>query len=657
MDLQLKSIHDLHDYTFIIPPFQRGYRWDYEQVEALLEDLYDYCINNNGDYYCLQPVVVVPKPQNGKDVKDCKTFEVIDGQQRLTTIYLILSCIEYRLGSANIFQLKMPMRERQEEYLSDKKFKTDNTTSNLYIDNFYVKKAYDTINKIIENDNARRGRLANILEEMLYTDPSFSRGKVAKVIWYPIDSSGSYQSFIRLNNGKISLTSADLVKALLLQSDCYGELSDKAKELSDNRSHEWNFMEQRLREESYRGFLGIKLDNNMSLMDVVLNFVADKLNDNLDKRHVRRDVGPRMRDYFNFNVIAHYIKNGVDKVGKEERLPARMRMVDEVWREIVDVFNQLRNWHDDRIIFHYIGLYSLLTKEDGSLLISKIWGIKNKSNTKDEFKKNLRQAVWKRIAVRTAKDENGKDLPEAQQGLNSPELTYKKNPKGIERILIAHNVWTILKDNDYLRRFPFLKFRNQNPTSLEHIHPQNIEECERFEDYEAWFDSDAIDRLIEKEDNKQELINAKGELKTIFDELSPLEKNKRDDEFSKRLEEIREHTRTIDRVLMKMAEISEPELHHIKNMALVDQATNSALQNYLLDAKRKILNDRITRVENPVYIPQATLNVFAKHYSAGNVKEMRFWGFEDRNNYLADIQKAYDYFRDSENKDVLTEKH
>ena len=49
MDLQLKSIHDLHDYTFIIPPFQRGYRWDYEQVEALLEDLYDYCINN---YYC-----------------------------------------------------------------------------------------------------------------------------------------------------------------------------------------------------------------------------------------------------------------------------------------------------------------------------------------------------------------------------------------------------------------------------------------------------------------------------------------------------------------------------------------------------------------------------------------------------------------------------
>ena len=377
MDLQLKSIHDLHDYTFIIPPFQRGYRWDYEQVEALLEDLYDYCINNNGDYYCLQPVVVVPKPQNGKDVKDCKTFEVIDGQQRLTTIYLILSCIEYRLGSANIFQLKMPMRERQEEYLSDKKFKTDNTTSNLYIDNFYVKKAYDTINKIIENDNARRGRLANILEEMLYTDPSFSRGKVAKVIWYPIDSSGSYQSFIRLNNGKISLTSADLVKALLLQSDCYGELSDKAKELSDNRSHEWNFMEQRLREESYRGFLGIKLDNNMSLMDVVLNFVADKLNDNLDKRHVRRDGGPRMRDYFNFNVIAHYIKNGVDKVGKEERLPARMRMVDEVWREIVDVFNQLRNWHDDRIIFHYIGLYSLLTKEDGSLLISKIWGIIN----------------------------------------------------------------------------------------------------------------------------------------------------------------------------------------------------------------------------------------------------------------------------------------
>ena len=59
---------------FIIPSYQRGYRWERKQVETLLNDIMD-----NGDKpYCLQPVVV-RKRDDGK-------FELIDGQQRLTTI-------------------------------------------------------------------------------------------------------------------------------------------------------------------------------------------------------------------------------------------------------------------------------------------------------------------------------------------------------------------------------------------------------------------------------------------------------------------------------------------------------------------------------------------------------------------------------------------
>ena len=65
---------------FFVPGYQRGYRWGEDEVTRLLED-----INANGTQpYCLQPIVV--KKNNDK-------YELIDGQQRLTTIYLIYKYI------------------------------------------------------------------------------------------------------------------------------------------------------------------------------------------------------------------------------------------------------------------------------------------------------------------------------------------------------------------------------------------------------------------------------------------------------------------------------------------------------------------------------------------------------------------------------------
>ena len=62
---------------FYVPSYQRGYRWDETQVTALLNDVY----KNGENPYCLQPIVV-RKGDNGR-------YELIDGQQRLTTLYII----------------------------------------------------------------------------------------------------------------------------------------------------------------------------------------------------------------------------------------------------------------------------------------------------------------------------------------------------------------------------------------------------------------------------------------------------------------------------------------------------------------------------------------------------------------------------------------
>ena len=61
---------------FYVPSYQRGYRWDDSQVRALLDDVYE----NRDNPYCLQPIVV-RKDEQGR-------YELIDGQQRLTTLYI-----------------------------------------------------------------------------------------------------------------------------------------------------------------------------------------------------------------------------------------------------------------------------------------------------------------------------------------------------------------------------------------------------------------------------------------------------------------------------------------------------------------------------------------------------------------------------------------
>src|SRR5690606_37061213 len=87
------SINQLFGENFFIPDYQRGYRWKPEQVNNLLDDIWDFAFPSHSykkgenEFYCLQPIVV----RKSEDEK----FEVIDGQQRLTTIYLILKNLEH----------------------------------------------------------------------------------------------------------------------------------------------------------------------------------------------------------------------------------------------------------------------------------------------------------------------------------------------------------------------------------------------------------------------------------------------------------------------------------------------------------------------------------------------------------------------------------
>lgn len=98
--ISLRTVDELRENAsgeflqFFIPGYQRGFRWSSLQVKQLLEDIREFNKRRNpqpDEFYCLQPLVI--KIRTGGD------YEVVDGQQRLTTLLLILRHFNERLAA------------------------------------------------------------------------------------------------------------------------------------------------------------------------------------------------------------------------------------------------------------------------------------------------------------------------------------------------------------------------------------------------------------------------------------------------------------------------------------------------------------------------------------------------------------------------------
>ena len=137
-ELVLKPISDLLNKTFYIPAYQRGYRWTERQVIELLDDIKEFQQQAEEGprdaFYCLQPIVVK---------KHHDSWELVDGQQRLTTIFIILTCLKkvadlFGLGR---YKLSYETRENSADFLED--IKVERSDEN--IDFFHISQAKQAI--------------------------------------------------------------------------------------------------------------------------------------------------------------------------------------------------------------------------------------------------------------------------------------------------------------------------------------------------------------------------------------------------------------------------------------------------------------------------------------------------------------------------------
>lgn len=417
--IELREINKLIKEKFFIPTYQRGYRWEPQQVRDLLEDVYEFKCKANtqkGEFYCLQPIVV-------KEREDGR-YDVIDGQQRLTTIMIIQKYLNKRT-----YTLEYASRTGSSEFLENIAtyvgMKDGNKDTEKNIDYFFMAEAFLTVKDWFEE-------MVEKNEEYSLPD-EFSTYllKYCKVIWYVVDDGTSAESiFTRLNIGKIPLTNAELIKALFLRKSNYEYIDDSYYLRQLEIANEWDSIENALQNDKIWYFINAKYKTPLETrIEYIFDVIANKS---------ARD-GENYTFYFFF-----------ERMQNEEK-------VFDIWKEIKDYFRLIMEWYKDQTLFHLIGF---LTSSKNSITVDNlIHDYRNNNYKKDEFVCYIKNII-----------------KEYFEDVDIEELSYDNSydQDNIRDILLLFNVITVMKKSSAYSRFPFDSY-NKNSWSLEHIHAQNSE--------------------------------------------------------------------------------------------------------------------------------------------------------------------------------------
>lgn len=222
---------------FVVPLYQRGYRWSKKAVEALLDDITTFAKTaNQGQSYPLQPLVVLPNKG---------TWRLIDGQQRLTTIYLVL---RYLKASSDGFSLSYE-RGRTDRVLKAIIEGKAAQPSDQCSDHHYLSQTWLTIGEYFERPGSPDPQ--KWLELLL--------GRV-QLIWHQVEASVDERLlFFQFNVGRIPLTRAELTKATLMLA-ARRRTDEVATRTPDELATEWDRLEAGLREPDFWAFLNPKAD-------------------------------------------------------------------------------------------------------------------------------------------------------------------------------------------------------------------------------------------------------------------------------------------------------------------------------------------------------------------------------------------------------------
>lgn len=585
----LKRVSEISG-RFFVPSYQRGYRWGQHEVQALLEDIYADGKRRDDENYCLQPVVVkqMTSEVSSGDVHEGLPpagetyFELIDGQQRLTTLYLVYYYLKKIKNIEPRFSLTYQTRPGSTDYLLSPSIGNRNDN----IDFFHIYDAYECIEKWFEEKATKTDdRQVQGVADDVY---AYLRKQVY-VIWYDAGLQPSIELFTRLNIGRIALTNAELVKALLLAGK--GDvLSDKHRQIEI--ATQWDAIERELQEDAFWAFLtNARGTSYPTRIELIFDLLAEK--QDLEKE--RFSTFLHFKKLLGEQVSSDALKN-IDSTEKNGVLT--------VWAQVLECYHLLREWFEDRERYHKVG-YLVATGYKLAELVDASTNKVRTGLTKTGFLNFLNNEITDRL-----------NLTEE----SARELDYGKTYHKCADLLLLFNVESVRLLKHSSDRYPFHSHKTEN-WSLEHIHAQQAEPLKTEKEWRDWLnDSKRTLDAIRLDDHA--LVDLKKTLLNDIEKVLSQERVGQKDFANLSL-------RIMDRRLV--GSIQE-EMHSIANLALLSGDVNSALSNGAFQAKRLRIND-LDR--DGAFIPICTKRVFLKYYTKAGDQQMHLWGPEDQKSYTA----------------------
>ena len=601
---------------FNVPSLQRTYRWGDKEITLLLNDLYEFYNTNEdstNDFYPLQPLIL--KKSNKND----DTWNVLDGQQRLTTIKLIASFL--KMDKDYCLDISYDTREKTKDFLdniSNKKEEDVGTSMELY----YIFHAYEVIKAWFQKDTKKINAIRNVL---------FEKERTRFVVQEMNSDDDEAKTFQNINQGRIPLSCSELIKALFLghifeshkidnncrfaySSDGYGlfipinPIKEKQEltRIQNIIAKEWNDIETVLMHDEFYSFVCPEKEKSINRMDFLFKVAC------------RNEKFKKYNTDDPFNAIYECIKDG--------------KVVDNIsccWNVVFKCFNRMQKLYYDFDAYHLVGFCNcehIGISEDFNKYC-------NDDEKMDEFKTVIREKIKGKVLKVKIKD-----------------LKYEDNKDEIKEILLLHNLQSY---SDEKLRFPFNLYDGGKNYDIEHIHATAEEKADKKSRIE-WYkiNNSFIKKKKEKLKNSKDSKDSKSFY--LFDSFEKsYEGNNfdifnKDEEFNK-LREIM----IKDNLDNEKEDLSKDD--GIKNLCLLDSTTNRSYKNSLFITKREMIlkkakgeMDKEDDKEDYVYpLLLCTERIFLKFYSnVDSDDNLNFWTLNNREAYLKDISnKVTDFLK------------
>jgi uncharacterized protein with ParB-like and HNH nuclease domain len=607
---------------FIIPEYQRGYKWDNSQIVQLLNDInhFEY-VEGTDMFYCLQNITVVKTEEDN--------YNVVDGQQRLTTLVLLLSFLEetplithkiyYNVREAsNVFiQEYIIGPGKRSSIIKDFEWdrslgKNDNWSKFVKLVNsdgaidfdhqdiYYMFNAYSTIKRWMNDQGIDMEQFKSKLLNYV------------KVIVNAPKTKDEQTLFNNLNTGQVHLDGADLVRAIIitrLPQVKYNNIGDDEREiilLNENRVK-----------------IGMELDR-------INSWWTDKKG---YYRSVIKTVKSQKADSIVFNESIYHIDNlyklyvlaNGDTEISIEYFEGKASHIEDFYKGLIQLQRTLEDWYEDNVLYHLVFYVLNHVSKDFKTIYYK-W--LDKATTRESFISFLKKRItdefnsWENYSIlgsnANASSDEDKHYFEENWYEGTDELT---------KVLILVDIIDSIDDKESMgkiSRLPIEAMVKKKEDEKEHIFPQtprsnkpkdnNVAEIKAYVDYI----------------NCIEHQNTSPMPDLVFNENEA--KNWNEEDWSIKKAEINER---IKRII---------PINALGNMCLLDKSINAAYGNDFFAVKHLKL---MQKAKEGIYIRPHVMDAFCKTFAnnkENDINYMKSWGKSDiinREKYIINQIKTF----------------